>query len=153
MTAFPALVVLALAGSIGGEPPAVEFVTLARGDHSQIEEPRHAVVRTAAQWSALWRQHAGEGAPPEVDFTRSMVIAVFAGTRPTAGYGVGISEIEKRDNRLVVTYREQKPAPDAIVAQVLTTPFHIVSTARTAGPVVFERAGNGERGLVAGSER
>ncbi len=115
------------------------FATLARGDHSGIEEPRDAVVRTAAQWSALWKEHAGQSAAPAVDFRQSMVVAVFAGSRPTAGYGIEITGIERRNGGLVVTYREQRPAPDAMVAQVLTSPFHIVQTERRAGPVTFER--------------
>ncbi len=123
----------------------MQFITLASGDHSGIEEPREAIVRTAAQWSALWKEHAGTDAPPAVDFSRFMVIGVFAGSRPTAGYGIEITGIERRDGRLVVTYREQRPAPDAMVAQVLTSPFQIVRTDRHAGRVTFERSGDSSK--------
>ena len=117
----------------------MKFTTLGRGDLSQIEDSRDVVVRTAAEWATLWRQHAGEGKPPAVDFTRSIVIAVFLGSRQSAGYTVEITGIEKEDTGLVVTCREQRPASGAMVAQMLTSPFHIVRTEAHSGPVRFKR--------------
>jgi hypothetical protein len=38
-----------------------------------------------------------------------------------------------------VQYRETKPAPDAIAAQILTSPFHLVAVPRADGDVKFER--------------
>src|SRR5437870_4264409 len=57
------------------------FVTLAAGTTSSIRTPRRVVVRDEAEWRALWRRHddpAGGAAPP-VDFSRDMVVGVFAG--------------------------------------------------------------------------
>jgi PrcB C-terminal len=53
---------------------------------------------------------------------------------------VEITRIEKRDTGIGVIYCEHRPAPDEIVAQVLTMPFHIVRTRREPGPVTFDRA-------------
>jgi hypothetical protein len=69
-----------------------------------------------------------------------MAIGVFSGSRPTAGHSVEVTRVEKQGDELVVTYRERGPAPDDMVAQVLTTPFHIVQTALHTGPVRFERS-------------
>jgi hypothetical protein len=140
MTLPHALAAVALLCWTGAQATQMTVTTLARGDQSGIEEPRTMVVRTAAEWSALWKAHAGERTLPAVDFTRSMVIAVFTGSRPTAGHGVEVVRVEKRDAGVVVIYREQRPAPSDMVAQVLTSPFHIVQTASHAGPVTFERA-------------
>jgi hypothetical protein len=134
-----ALLLVASVFSIGTESAPMEFTTLARGATSQIEAPRTVVVRTATEWAVLWKQHAGDGKPPAVQFTRSMVIGVFAGTRPTAGYAVEISQIETRDGGLLVTYRERQPGPDDMVTQALTAPFHIVRTDLHRGEVTFQR--------------
>lgn len=139
MTVHRALAVVALIGWAGAEPALMKFTTLGRGDLSRIEDSRDVVVRTAAEWSALWTQHAGKGKPPAVDFTRSIVIAVFLGSRQTAGYAVEITRIEKDDAGLVVTCREQRPAAGDMVAQMLTSPFHIVRTDAHSGPVRFKR--------------
>ena len=113
--------------------------TLAQGAMSNIEEPRQAVVRTAAEWQALWKQHDGRGMPPPVDFAQSMVVAVFLGTRPTTGFAVDIRAVKSDGKTTTVEYLVRQPPGDAIVAEVLTSPFHIVRVARTAGAVEFRR--------------
>ena len=127
------------------ENTTVKFTTIGQGATSQIETSRTAVVKTAAEWSALWKQHAGETKPqpPAVDFTKSMVLAVFSGTKPTAAHTVEITQLDVKDGTMVVTYREQPPPADAMVAQVLTMPFHIVRTDAHPGKVVFQRATSG----------
>jgi hypothetical protein len=111
---------------------------VAQGAMSNIEEPRQVVVRTDAEWQALWKQH-GRAAMPAVDFTQSTVVAVFLGTRPTAGFSVAITAVKTEGARTVVEYRERAPSRDAFVGQVLTSPFHAVRLARTAGVVEFRR--------------
>ncbi len=64
--------------------------TIDRGLDSQVDTARQATVRTAAEWDALWRLHGGERARPAVDFGKEMVVAVFMGSRPTAGFSVEI---------------------------------------------------------------
>ena len=69
-----------------------------------MDEARQATVRSAAEWETLWRQHAGERARPPVDFAKEMVVAVFLGSRPTAGFSIEI-----------VGTREDGPALDRSV--------------------------------------
>ena len=119
---------------------AVTFKTLDRGGQSGVEEPREAIVRTAAEWTALWKEHSGGRPQPAVDFAKSMVVGVFAGTRPTGGHSVDITRIEREGSDTVVMWRERKPGADDIVTQVITMPYHIVSIDRTPGTVRFARA-------------
>ena len=116
------------------------FTTIVAGGDSQIEEQRTVVVRTQAAWDALWRDHGAQGKPAAVDFSKEMVVAVFAGTRPSAGYAVEITAIEVREGRIEVAYRERQPRPDEMVAQMLTAPFHIVRTTAREGKAVFTRS-------------
>jgi hypothetical protein len=132
---MPVIFVLALAQAV------VPFTTVAQGAMSNIEEPRQAVVRTAAEWQALWKQHDGDGAVPPVDFTQHAVAAVFLGSRSTAGFTAEITGVKTEGNRTVVEYLERQPPRDGFAAQVLTSPFHVVRFARTAGPVEFRRLG------------
>lgn len=140
MTARLFLVFVAFLCWTGPETAQVSFITIDRGEQSQIEESREVVVRTAEELSALWKRHGGDGKPPAVDLTRSIVIGIFLGSRRTAGYAVEIIRIEKQDAGLVVTWREQRPAARDMVAQMLTAPFHVVRTGIHAGPVRFQRA-------------
>ena len=125
--------------ALGAAAQSPGLNTVAQGAMSNIEEPRQAVVRTAAEWQALWKQHASEGTPPSVDFNQSTVVAVFLGSRPTTGFAVEITAAKTEGTRTMVEYLERQPPRDALVAQVLTSPFHIVRLPRTAGAVEFRR--------------
>ena len=128
-----------LASTAMGQTSPVELVTVAQGPMSNIEEPRQVVVRAAAEWQALWKEHDAQSAVPSVDFAQSIVVAVFLGTRPSAGFAVEITAVKGDSSRAVVEYRERRPARDAITAQVITSPFHIVRLARGSGTIEFRR--------------
>jgi uncharacterized membrane protein len=112
--------------------------TLARGDSSGIVGSRRAVVRDAEDWRALWVDHAGPEMPvPEVDFGSRMVAAVFAGERPTPGYEIEITGTGRAGRALVLAVTERSPAAGTVAAQMLVSPFHIVTLPRYDGDVRF----------------
>jgi hypothetical protein len=124
----------ALAHSLGGGP--VSFVTVARGSVSRVKQPLETVVRTPDDWAGLWARHVGPSAPPpSVNFAAEMVVAVFAGERPTTGYGLEITQVLSTDRSLQVTYRERTLPAGALVRPVVTAPFHIIRLPRFGGPV------------------
>jgi hypothetical protein len=118
-------------------PAVLLLMTVARGAMSNIEEPRQVVVRTSAEWQALWKEHDPASAPPAVDFAQSIVVGVFLGSRPTAGFAVEITAVREEAGRTVVEYVERAPPRDAVLAQVITSPFHLVRVARTGAAVEF----------------
>lgn len=107
------------------------------GTLSGIDERRQTVVRTSDEWRALWREHAGDREMPRVDFERATVLAVFAGSRPTAGWTARVTSVVPEGDGVRVTIVESGPGADQLVAQILTTPFQIVSVPRFTGPAVF----------------
>ena len=134
------LLLLAFLSPVASEAEPLKIVPMAGGASSQIEEARTVVVRTAAEWTALWKEHAPDGKAPVVDFKQSMVLAVFSGTRPTAGHAIAITQVDARESEIIVTYTETQPRATEMVAQMLTTPFHIVRTDARAGKVTFKLA-------------
>ena len=69
-----------------------------------------------------------------------MVVGVFLGSRPTAGYSVEIvSTFAKDGGVLVVGIRRSAPRPGTMTAQVLTFPYHLVAIPKAAGDVKFEK--------------
>jgi hypothetical protein len=134
--------ILAVMIATGGGLPPVPFTTIAEGQQSSIEKRREVVVRTAADWKALWKEHATDQPLPAVDFSKSTVVGVFLGVRNTGGYKATISSIDRDGKNLVVTWREEQPARDAIVTQMLTFPYHLVRIDETSADVVtFRRSG------------
>jgi hypothetical protein len=118
----------------------VPFKTIDRGQQSGIENAREVVVRTAAEWTTVWKEHAPDRTQPTIDFTTSMVVGIFLGTRATGGHSVEIASITRDGANLVVTYRERRPSSSDIVTQVITMPYHLVSLERSPGTVRFTRA-------------
>ncbi len=129
-----------LAVNVSAVQPGGAVRTIAKGVQSNVDAPRQAVARTQNEWAALWRTHDYEDPPPAVDFPREMAIAVFLGSRPTAGHMVEIVSAVPQQGTLVVTYRESGPQPGALTAQVLTSPFHMVAVPMFTGTVTFEKA-------------
>jgi hypothetical protein len=126
-----------MSGTPQTPPPAVR--TIGKGPMSGIEEPRQAAVRSAAEWSALWKTHDPGGELPPVDFSREMVVGVFLGSRPTAGYGVEIVRAVGNSATLVVEYVETAPSREAITAQILTAPYHLAAIPQHGGEVRFQK--------------
>ncbi|HEY2906545.1 MAG TPA: protease complex subunit PrcB family protein [Vicinamibacterales bacterium] len=113
--------------------------TIDRGTMSQIEDARFVTIRSQPEWSALWRTHAPGKPLPPVDWSREMVVGVFLGTRPAAGFGVEIVGYREEGARVVAGYKETPPARDAITAQILTSPYALAAIPRRSGDVAFEK--------------
>jgi hypothetical protein len=120
------------------QPPGVEMIVT--DNNSNAEELRTAVAWTPGEWAALWRAHAGLLKPaPVVDLTKRTVVAVFLGTRPTAGYTVEIVGTKQEGKTLVVEWRETRPKEGLLLAQVLTSPAVIASIPKFSGDVGFRK--------------
>lgn len=111
---------------------------LDKGDQSNVDDGRQVAVRTTAEWNTLWRQHSPDRDQPRVDFGRDMVLGVFLGSRTTAGFSVEIVSARVEQGILVVRFRETRPQSDRILAQVITSPYHLVAVPRHTGDVKFE---------------
>lgn len=129
-------VALALAGLLihpAGAPKANLMAdtaasrTVAKGDQSNIDEAKQVLVRTEAEWTKLWRQHDPDHPRPAVDFSKEMVVGVFMGSRPNAGFTTTITSATAANGALNVRYNETTPRPGAITAQILTFPYHLVA--------------------------
>lgn len=115
----------------------VAFTNVAKGDSSGQQLAKQVVVRTAAEWKALWKDHAPIEKMPSIDFTQSMVVGIFLGSKPSAGHDVEIVGVRMQEKDLVVEYVQKQPARGTMAAQILTEPYHLVSVARHAGTVQF----------------
>lgn len=110
------------------------------GTRSAISGPvtTTVVARTPDEWKALWARHTGgtgEDAPA-VDFSRDMVVGVFLGQRPRAGYAVQCTMVvlppedavdptfARRSPTLVVYYKEVPPTTQ-FGATAVTAPFEL----------------------------
>ena len=124
---------------IESQSPSVPLTTVAKGTISDTDGPQRVVVRTAEEWKKLWTSLSTETPAPTIDFERTVVVGVFLGARPTAGFEVAITAVKTEGGRTIVEYRERRPDPADLVAEVLTSPFHLVSIPRDLGPIEFRQ--------------
>ena len=117
---------------------AIAVTNVAQGTSSQIDEPRKVIVRSAEEFQALWKSHS-TAALPKVDFSKSVVVGVFLGMRPTAGYTVAIQGVRRTEGGAIVEYIEGVPDKSRMVAQMLTSPFHLVSIPSDVRTVEFRQ--------------
>ena len=128
-----------LAFAMQATPSRSPVETIVTEAMSHVDEPKQVAARTQAEWAALWRQHAGDAALPKVDFGSRTVVAVFMGTRSSAGYAIEITGTRQDKGALIVEWRERRPEPGMIAAQVLTSPAHIATVPKFAGAIRFEK--------------
>jgi uncharacterized membrane protein len=127
----------------------LEIDTIAKGDGSRVVEPRRFVVRDPQSFAAVWSAHAGPDSPaPPVDFDTRMVAAVFAGQRPTPGFEVGITGTRREGDALVVIVGETSPDPSGVSAQVIVSPYHVVSLPRDDGEIRFDAGDPGGQATI-----
>ena len=131
------MLVLVLAAAL--LQPTSSIRTVGKGPMSAIEEPRQVAVRSAAEWGALWKENGANAPLPAVDFSREMVVGVFLGSRPTAGYGVEIVRAVGNAGSFIVEYVETRPSRDAVTAQILTSPYHLAAIPKHDGVVTFRK--------------
>jgi hypothetical protein len=116
-------------------------MTIEKGDQSNVDDAKQVLVRTDAEWTRLWQQHSPDKPRPAIDFSKQMVVGVFMGSRPNAGFSTAIISTGVANGALIVRYTETVPKPGTVSAQILTSPYHLVAIPKaTVTDVKFEKA-------------
>ncbi len=142
MNVVPALSLLAFTFVGCHATPAnteVAFERVLSGQLGLSMEAKNAVVKNVEEWRALFRASGpGIEAPPlNIDWSKSMLIAVSLGSRPSGGYAVAIDSLTLKGSHWIVHARESRPAKDSLQTTMITAPFDCIATARFAGRVDF----------------
>jgi hypothetical protein len=126
-----------LVAMMSAQAPQPSFTSVAKGDVSAQQDARQVTVRTAAEWKALWNDHAPTQKMPDIDFNKQMVVGIFLGTKPSTGNEVTVVNVRTEEKDLIVEYVQKQPARGTMAAQILTEPYHLVAVSRHPGTVRF----------------
>ena len=120
-------------------PQAVAFRDLEESNAQTYGDPQRLVIKDAQAWAALWKQHIQVSALPQIDFSKQMVVAAFAGGKAYGGYGIGIGGIERLGGKLRVSVIESAPGRynRSLFTTSLTSPVSFVVLERSDEPVEF----------------
>lgn len=122
--------------------PAEEtpYRTIDHDSQSGVHAERNVVIRDGAAWAALWTEHAGAGKViPDIDFSKEMVIGVFAGGLPSGCHSSGIESIRHADGKLNVVRVDTLPQEGMVCTAMIVFPGQLVAVERSDLPVEFTK--------------
>lgn len=125
----------------------INFEILEKGDVSGYCEENYIVVRNEDEWAEVWRRHTlirePAETPPEVDFSKFMVVCAFMGWRPTTGYSINVEGIWTDGEKVFVEVIKRGPPEGLVVCEMVTCPYVMVLVGRTEMHFVFQVVGEG----------
>jgi hypothetical protein len=123
-------------------PPAgtaIAYETVASDNLSGVTARQTVVIRDQAAWDKLWSQHTAGRTPapaaPKVDFTRRMLVGVFAGEYGNACHSLAVARVAAGATKLEVEVDEHDVTTVAICASVVSHPMQIVAVDRADADV------------------
>lgn len=125
-------------------------------DSGCLSSPARIVIRDRETWDKQWKQMvAGPAcgvsfsreangtivptplpAPPDIDFSREMIIVAAMGPRPTGGYAIIVDSAYERSDKLEIIVRSISPGSCGVWTME-TQPVDIVRIAKSERPIVF----------------
>ena len=60
------------------------------------------------------------------DINNSNYVILNMGEKNTGGYSIGVDKVEETDKNIIITVKENAPAKDAMMMQVITYPYTVV---------------------------
>jgi len=119
----------------------ISFQTIGKELFLTHERSGYYVINDAAQWEDMLNQQRGGSIPqssiPDIDFSKSTVIAVFLGSRNTLGYEIEVKEIIDTGLFVVVKVEKTYPSEDCLVLQMFSYPYHMVKTNKIDKHILF----------------
>lgn len=125
----------------------IKFTTLFQHSQSSHEQKKNYVIRSQVEWQKLWQQMQVASFLPrnartdsllnKIDFNKHMLLAVFQGQKPSGGYSITVDKLVRSNNRLEVFIEEKSPGADCFTTQMLTHPYHVIVTEKSALKVAF----------------
>ena len=124
------------AGAAGAKPDNAHLpiTVLFAGNQCTQDSPGIKQLSNKTQVDAFLRQntHLLSNAPKEsltpIDFSKDVIVAIWMGAKPTAGYGLYLerASAEVEQDTAVVQVNFKAPDANAMVAQVITRPCLLI---------------------------
>jgi hypothetical protein len=135
-TTVAALLFLCAVGTIFAEELRFRGLLSGRdavyGIKKKMGTPEIVMARNGKEFARLVAEdltgsHGDMSGFPSVKWKTECAVAIFIGTRPSAGYAVRVQKVVRRGSAIEVTVKEQKPAPGDLAAQVITSPYTVIA--------------------------
>lgn len=88
---------------------------------------------------------------PNIDFTKEYLVGIFAGAKPSSGYGIEITSIVENNCEIIVNYYEKTPSADETVTPSPTYPSDFVLIPKTTKGMIFNKTSESPDNIIIGS--
>lgn len=86
-----------------------------------------------------------------IDFSKEILIGIFAGIKPTNGYSIKITSIIENKCEILINYYEKAPQAGETIVQAPTYPSDFIIIPRTSKTILFNKATEITDNIVVGS--
>ena len=115
------------------ESTAINYVDISNALANPSQESRKEKIFTAdGSFHEVFQEN-----PLQIDFNKSMVVAVFSGQKNTGGYSIIVRRVEETEDSLRIFLTEKSPGADCFVTMAITYPFVAVEIPQTQKTVEF----------------
>ena len=120
----------------------------------QFTNPAAVVIKTQEKLNQYFTQHANEctvASDPSINFTTNTLIGIFAGQKPTSGYGIKITSIVENGCQIVVNFYEHGPQTGETPTTGATYPSDYVLIPNTTKQIYFNKTTENKDNIVIGT--
>ncbi len=96
------------------------FVFMAKPNPITWQEIKRGYMSAITETKAVWYDTSYSNL---LDEAPENTVLIFLGQRPTGGYSITVKEVKTDGKRIYILAKEECPKADAMVIQVITTPF------------------------------
>lgn len=88
---------------------------------------------------------------PNIDFSKNLLVGIFAGAKPTSGYAIKITSMVENSCQITINFFEKAPLAGENITQAPTYPSDFILIPKTSKPIYFNRTNESADNIIIGS--
>jgi hypothetical protein len=116
--------------------------------------PVAVVVGSQEKMDSYFAKHENTcpaASDPNIDFTKNLLVGIFAGAKSTSGYTIKMTSIVENNCEIVINFYESGPQAGESITQTPTYPTDFILIPKTAKTILFNRTNESPDNIVIGS--
>lgn len=120
----------------------IHMKTVAKGFNSLEKQKTNNMIQNHEElknlWNIIYATQLDKPPLPNVGFDTNVIIGIFSGEKPTAGFSIEVQKVMEKDGEIIVYIQETSPPQDSFQAQIITEPYHVIQIPKMDKPIVFQ---------------
>jgi len=116
--------------------------------------PVAVVVTSEDKMTALFTKHENTcpvATDPTIDFTKNMLVGIFAGVKSTSGYSIKMTSVVQNNCEIVINYFESGPQSGETTSSTPTYPSDFILIPKSNKTIIFNKTNESQDNIIIGS--